>query len=153
MLARMRWPRPIRYLRRTPRSKKRETRPANLVKKITCPGRLHVHFKELLLEVLIRGREGLEQHATRPADQRLPTGKLGRVRRIEMKKTGGKRAQPKHPANNAKRLHRRPRVGMKLSRSHVQLLQNPGRKGIKGERHMQVRKKTTIHEEKGRLGR
>jgi len=42
---------------------------------------------------------------------------------------------------------------VKLGRSHIQLLQDPGHEGIKGKGHMQVRKKTIIHKEKGRLGR
>ena len=50
----------IRDLRRLPRPEQRKPRLTNLVKKITCTGRLHEHLKELLFEILIRSREGLE---------------------------------------------------------------------------------------------
>jgi len=47
---------------------------------------LHEHLKELLFKVLIRGRESLEQDATCPADQGMPTDQLRWMRGVEVKK-------------------------------------------------------------------
>jgi len=60
MIARIGWSRPIRYLCGTPRPEQRKTRLTDLVEKVTRSRRLHKHFKEILFEVLVRGRERLK---------------------------------------------------------------------------------------------
>ena len=78
-------PRPILDLCGFPRPGQRKPCLSDFIKKVTRARRLHVHLEELFFKVLIRGREGFEQHAANLIDQRMPTDQFGRMGGIDAK--------------------------------------------------------------------
>jgi len=86
------------------------------------------------------------------ADQGMSADQLRWVRGVKMKNRleGG---APQSLAHHAKSLHEHPYIRVQLTRRHIERLKDAHRERVERKRHVQVRKRTTIHEEKGGFGR
>jgi len=79
---------------------------------------------------------------------------LGRVRGVVTKKTRGRRMKAHYVAQQAEGLKGRPGIWMNLGRRHVERSKNAHRKRVKRQRHVEVRKETSVHiKERGTVSR